>query len=184
MSAAMFSLGSPPPLPAEAGAAASMAIGQPAPAFTLSDLTGQMTNFSATQGRPILLNFWAAWCAPCREEMPLLQQAYDTHQRAGLTVLAISQDAADRADAARAYWTQAGWTFPSLLDPEGAVARQYQVLLLPSTVFINAEGIVTAVHRGPMNAAQLQQHLATVAPPRGQSKGAARSYDFPIKESG
>ena len=144
-----------------------MAIGQPAPSFTLSDLTGQTTRVDAAQGRPILLNFWATWCAPCREEMPLLQQVYDTHQRLGLNVVAISQDPADRAAAARAYWTQAGWTFPSLLDPEGAVAKQYQVLFLPSTVFINAEGVVTAIHRGPMNAAQLQQHLATVMAPRG-----------------
>jgi peroxiredoxin len=163
MSAAMFSFSSPP-LPAEAGVAVTMAIGQMAPAFTLSVLMGRATSFNTAQGRPTILNFWATWCAPCLEEMPLLQQAHDTHQRAGLTVLAISQDAADRDDDARAYWTRAGWTFSSLLDPEGEVAKQYQVLFLPSTVFINAKGVVTAIHRGPMNAAQLRQHLATVAP--------------------
>jgi thiol-disulfide isomerase/thioredoxin len=115
----------------------------------------------------VIINFWATWCTPCREEMPLLQQAHDTYQRTGLRVLGISQDTADRAAAARTYWTQAGWTFSSVLDPAVVVAWQYQVLFLPSTIFINAQGVVTAIHRGPINAIQLQQYLATIMAPLG-----------------
>lgn len=172
--ACMLSLGSPRLLLAGVEAAqvasspeAPIAVGRPAPAFTLFDLAGQTRTFNANQGRPLILNFWATWCAPCREEMPFLQQAHDTHQRAGLIVLAISQDTADRAAVARTYWAQSGWTFSSSLDPDGAVAQQYQVLLLPSTVFINAQGVVTAMHRGPINATQLEQYLATIMAPPG-----------------
>jgi thiol-disulfide isomerase/thioredoxin len=145
---------------------APIAIGQLASEFTLFDLTGQTRTFKVDQGRPAILNFWATWCAPCREEMPILQQAHDTYQRAGLIVLAISQDPMDRAAAARTYWTQSKWTFSSLLDPDGVVARQYQVMLLPSTVFINAHGLVTAIHRGPLNATQLKQYLANIIAPQ------------------
>jgi cytochrome c biogenesis protein CcmG, thiol:disulfide interchange protein DsbE len=164
----------PPSLLAEVAAAqvasrpaGPIAAGRPAPGFTLSDLAGQTVTLSAYRGRPLIVNFWATWCVPCREEMPLLQRVYHTHQRSGLSVLAISQDTADRATAARTYWRQAGWTFSSLLDPDGVVARQYQVLFLPSTIFINAQGVVTAVHRGPVNATQLKQYLAHIVAPLG-----------------
>jgi peroxiredoxin len=145
----------------------SIAVGQPASGFTLPDLTGQTRTVNVDRGRPLILNFWATWCAPCREEMPFLQQVHDTHQRAGLIVLGIGQDSADRAAAAHTYWTQSGWTFSSLLDPDGVVARQYQVLFLPSTVFINAQGLVTAIHRGPLSATQLKQYLARIMAPQG-----------------
>jgi cytochrome c biogenesis protein CcmG/thiol:disulfide interchange protein DsbE len=152
---------------AASGPYGPIAAGRPAPGFTLSDLAGQSRAFQAAQGHPVILHFWATWCAPCREEMPLLQQAYDTHRRAGLIVLAISQDTADRAAGARTYWRQAGWTFTSLLDLDGVVARQYQVLFLPSTIFINAQGVVTAIHRGPLSATQLKQYLVHLMAPLG-----------------
>jgi thiol-disulfide isomerase/thioredoxin len=126
-----------------------------------------MMTLGVHQGRPVILNFWATWCVPCRDEMPLLQQAHETHRHEGLTVLAISQDTAERVSAAHTYWTQAGWTFPTLLDPGGLVARQYRVLFLPSTFFINAKGVVTAIHRGPIRAPQLKQYLARLMAPLG-----------------
>jgi peroxiredoxin len=79
-----------------------------------------------------------------------------------LIVLGISQDTADRLAAVRTYWTQSGWNFPSLLDPDGAVARRYQVILLPSTIFINSQGVVTAIHRGPITTTQIEQYLAKI----------------------
>ena len=146
--------------PAAARSERPVAVGQPAPPLALSDLAGQIVTLNTYQGHPLIVNFWATWCAPCREEMPLLQQVHNAHQRAGLIVLGISQDSAERLTAVRTYWTQSGWSFPSLLDPDGAVARRYQVFLLPSTIFINAQGVVTAMHRGPINATQIEQYLA------------------------
>jgi peroxiredoxin len=145
----------------------SVEVGQPAPLLALSDLAGQTITLNAYQGRPLIVNFWATWCAPCRDEMPLLQQAYQAYQHAGLIVLGISQDPEDRRAAVRTYWTQSGWTFPSLLDPDGAVAGRYQVLLLPSTIFINAQGVITAMHRGPITAPQLKQYLAKTLASQG-----------------
>lgn len=139
-----------------------VAVGQPAPPLALPDLAGQIVTLNAYQGRPVIVNFWATWCAPCREEMPLLQQVHNAHQRAGLIVLGISQDTADRLASVRTYWTQSGWTFPSLLDPDGAVAQRYQVFLIPSTIFINAQGVVAAIHHGPINATQIEQYLAKI----------------------
>jgi peroxiredoxin len=91
--------------------------------------------------------------------MPLFQQAYERHRGAGLVILGISQDAPDRIQAVRDYWTQAGLTFPTLLDPDGTAAKQYQVFVLPSSIFLNAQGVVTAIHQGPLNATQLRQYL-------------------------
>jgi peroxiredoxin len=140
-------------------------VGHPAPPLALADLAGQLVTLNAYQGRPLILNFWATWCAPCREEMPILQQAHDAHRHAGLVLLGISQDSEDQIAAVRTYWRQSGWTFPCLLDPDGEAGRRYQVHLLPSTIFINAHGVVMALHRGPITAIQLKQHLAkTLAP--------------------
>jgi len=148
--------------PAAARSERPVAVGQPAPPLALPDLAGQIVTLNAYQGRPLIINFWATWCEPCREEMPLLQQAHNAHQRAGLGVLGISQDSEERLTAVRTYWTQSGWSFPSLLDPDGAVARRYQVFLLPSTIFINAQGVVAAIHLGPINATQIEQYLAKI----------------------
>jgi cytochrome c biogenesis protein CcmG/thiol:disulfide interchange protein DsbE len=148
--------------PAAARSERLVAVGEPAPPLALSDLAGQIVTLNAYQGRPLIVNFWATWCEPCREEMPLLQQVHNAHQRAGLIVLGISQDSEERLTAVRTYWTQSGWSFPSLLDPDGAVARRYQVFLLPSTIFINAQGVVAAMHHGPINATQIEQYLAKI----------------------
>jgi peroxiredoxin len=120
---------------------------------------------AAYQGRPVILNFWATWCNPCRQEMPLLQQAYETHQHMGLTVLGISQDESNRSQVVRTYWWRAGLTFPTLLDPDGTAAKRYQVVILPSTIFVDAQGQVTAIHRGPLNASQLEQYLDKIMAP-------------------
>ena len=137
----------------------TLTVGQTAPPLALPDSAGRWVTLAAYQGRPVVLNFWATWCEPCRDEMPLFQQAYDRHRGAGLAILGISQDAPDRMQAVRDYWTQAGLTFPTLLDPDSTAAKQYQVFVLPSTIFLNAQGVVTAIHQGPLNATQLRQYL-------------------------
>lgn len=141
-----------------------LALGQPAPAFVSHDPQGKTVALGDYQGRPVIVNFWATWCAPCREEMHALQAAYDVHQRDGLAVLAVSQDQADRVEAVRAYWIQMALTFVALLDPEGRVATHYSVFVLPSTVFIHPSGTVAAVHRGPLTQAQIERYLKTILP--------------------
>src|SRR5215510_4376208 len=110
-----------------------LAPGQPAPDFVAHDPDGTSIALRDYQGRPVIMNFWATWCAPCRQEMRALQTVYDKHKTTGLTVLAVSQDQQDKTEAVRTYWATLGLTFAPLLDPEGSIATQYNVNVMPST---------------------------------------------------
>lgn len=138
-----------------------------APYFVAPDLAGTAVNLVEYQGRPIILNFWATWCAPCRQEMPVLQELYTARQDTGLIILAINEDDHGNADAIRAYMNQAGLTFRALLDPQGKVATLYNVVVLPSTVFINTTGKIIATHIGPLSRPQMERYLAAMLPPPG-----------------
>jgi peroxiredoxin len=144
-----------------------LAIGQPAPNFTTHDAHDNVVALQEYHGRPVVLNFWATWCVPCRQELPVLQAAYETHRDRGLVILAISQDAAEQKAMVRAYVADLGITFPPLLDPEGGVAAYYNIFLLPSTIFINPAGTVVAVHLGLMTRPQIEQHLEAILPQQG-----------------
>jgi peroxiredoxin len=141
-----------------------LALGQPAPDFIAHDPDGLSIALHDYRGRPVIINFWATWCAPCRQEMRALQTVFDAHKAAGLAVLAVSQDQQDKVEAVRAYCITLGITFPPLLDPDGHVATSYNVFLLPSTVFIHPSGTVVAVHLGAMTPAQIEQYLRAILP--------------------
>ena len=141
--------------------------GQPAPAFSVPDPDGKTISLQDYQGRPVIINFWATWCGPCRQEMVVLQAVYEAHKAAGLAILAVSEDHQDRIETVRAYWAALGLTFLLLLDPEGSVAVLYSVLFLPSTVFVHPSGAVVAVHFGPMTQTQMEQHLKAILPQPG-----------------
>ena len=156
------------PVPTVPGKSRSpLASGQPAPAFVAHDPDGKTIALQDYQGRPVIINFWATWCVPCRQEMLALQAVYDTHKAAGLVVLAVSQDQQDKAETVRSYCATLGVTFPPLLDPDGGIATPYSVFLLPSTVFVHPSGMVAAVHLGPMTQAQIEQHLKALMPQPG-----------------
>ena len=141
--------------------------GQLAPAFRVPDPDGNTISLQDYQGRPVIINFWATWCGPCRQEMVVLQAAYEAHKAAGLTILAVSEDQQDRIETVRAYWAALGLTFLLLLDPDGSVAVLYGVLFLPSTVFVHPSGAVVAVHFGPLTQTQIEQHLKAILPQPG-----------------
>lgn len=143
---------------------ARLAPGQLAPDFVAHDPHGTSIALRDYQGRPVIINFWATWCAPCRQEMLALQTIYEAHRATGLTVLAVSQDHQDKAEAVRAYCATLGLTFPALLDPDGKVASHYSVVLLPSTVFVHPSGTVAAVHLGSMTLTQIEQYLRAIMP--------------------
>ena len=138
---------------------APLNIGDMAHAFTLSDLEGNEVALSDFQGRPVLINFWATWCAPCRLEMPEIQKAFETHQDAGLAVLALNYDE-QADDVGKFFYDELGLTFTPLLDEGAQVAEAYGAVGLPATFFIDPEGVVSNIHRGILTEAQIDAYLS------------------------
>ena len=116
---------------------------RPAPAFQLTNLSGNPVSLSDHQGKLVLLNFWATWCAPCVKEMPTLQHVADTLGPQGLSVLAISLDKLPQQDVAM-FAHGYHWKLPILLDPSGDTGERYGVRLMPSTYLIGPDGMILA----------------------------------------
>ncbi len=136
--------------------------GEPAPDFTITSPDGQPISLAQFKGRPVWINFWASWCAPCRAEFPEMDALYRQQSDTGLVLLAISFN--ERPEEVVGYVERARPAFTIAVDPKGAVAGQYRVLGLPTHVFIDAEGIVRDVRVGPMNQDLMRQKLTTILP--------------------
>lgn len=120
--------------------------GSTAPDFTLRALHGPNLRLKEQRGQVVLLNFWASWCGPCREEMPQLDRLYRKYQSAGFTLLGLSVD--DDPKAAGAMADKLGVVFPVLLDSDKQVSKTYDLSAMPSTVLIDRDGRVRYLHRG------------------------------------
>jgi peroxiredoxin len=132
--------------------------GYTAPDFELKDIEGQPVRLSDYQGQVVVINFWAIWCGYCRTEMPVLQAAYDRYQDSGFVVLAV--DIMDRKNSVIEYVREAGLTFPVLLDDRGEVSSQYQVRGLPTSFFVDRNGVIQETHIGPIDEAGMEDILA------------------------
>jgi len=132
-------------------------IGSPAPNFALKDLDGNMIYLEETHGKVVLLNFWATWCGPCRVEMPFFERTYAEFKDEDFVVLAVDFD--EPIEAVRAFQEELNLNFPILLDPGGEVQRTYRVLGYPTSVLIDREGLIHAIHVGIMSDAQLDDYL-------------------------
>ncbi len=126
--------------------AASGLPGKPAPDFALKSSTGENLRLSEYRGDVVMINFWATWCGPCRQEMPLLDQLYSRYQRVGFNLLAVNID--DDSNRAMDMVQELGVSFPVLFDSRKEVSRLYDVDAMPVTVLIDREGIVRFVHQG------------------------------------
>lgn len=130
-----------------------------APDFALETLDGQTVTLSDLQGQAVLVNFWASWCLPCREEMPAIQQVYEQYHDQGFVVLAVNLQEQDAQVAAFA--DQLGLTFPILMDRDGSVFDRYQVSALPSTFFVDQAGVIQDVAvGGPLSRAFIESQVA------------------------
>ena len=139
--------------------ASPLVVGDMAYDFTLADLDGETWTLSDLRGQPVIINFWATWCGPCRIEMPELQAAYDQYQDQGLVILALDQ--AESPDVVSAFfYDEMNLTFTPLLDSEMQISQLYGAVNFPTTFFLNGAGEVTAVHRGPMVESQIEGYLA------------------------
>jgi peroxiredoxin len=143
-------------------AANTLLAGDQAVEFTMLNLDGDEVSLGDYSGQPVVLNFWATWCAPCRIEMPELQNAFETYQDQDLVILAIN--AQEEAPQVRAFFEDLGLTFTPLLDSDGNVGRSYGAFGLPSTYFVDRSGEISAVHRGILTEAQIEAYLAQILP--------------------
>jgi thiol-disulfide isomerase/thioredoxin len=117
-----------------------------APTFTLPSRAGDNVSLEQLKGKVVMLNFWASWCGPCRTEMPLLEQMHKRYSSLGFTLIGVNVEA-NTADAER-WLKDTPVSFPVLFDRESKVSAMYDVKAMPSTVFIDRQGNVRALHRG------------------------------------
>jgi cytochrome c biogenesis protein CcmG, thiol:disulfide interchange protein DsbE len=138
--------------------------GRPAAGFNLSRLEGGQLELAELRGRPVVINFWATWCAPCRTEMPLLISAWRDNRRLGLEIVAVNLTDQERRKDVLRFVQQMGVPFPVVLDEHGRVRERYGLVSLPTTVFVDSVGIVQTLHSGPLSGADLAKGLATILP--------------------
>lgn len=117
-----------------------------APTFTLPSRSGDNVSLTQLKGKVVMLNFWASWCGPCRQEMPLLDQMHKRYSALGFTLVGVNVD--QNSKDAEDWLSKTPVSFPVLFDRESKVSKLYDVSAMPSTVFIDRQGNVRYLHRG------------------------------------
>ncbi|HEX9346826.1 MAG TPA: TlpA disulfide reductase family protein [Gemmatimonadales bacterium] len=135
-----------------------------APDFALETLAGDTVTLSHLRGHPVVLNFWATWCKPCRGEMSDIIAAYDANHAARLEVLAINLTDQERMRDVRSFVRELQLPFPVLLDHKGKVRKSYGLRGVPTSVFIDTLGVVRLVNIGPITRENVQRGLAEILP--------------------
>jgi thiol-disulfide isomerase/thioredoxin len=135
-------------------------VGEVAPDFSLATLSGEPLRLSALKGKPVLVNFWATWCPPCRAEMPDLDEVARANAAGGLQVVAVNLK--EEPDAVGAYLRTIGVGLAAVLDRDGNVFRQYRISGLPTTVAIDRDGIVREIHVGPLTRKGIEGRVARI----------------------
>ncbi|MBI2830955.1 MAG: TlpA family protein disulfide reductase [Chloroflexi bacterium] len=134
-----------------------------APDFQLQDLAGKTVFLSELRGKPVVINFWASWCGPCREEMPYIQQVHEKWANKGLVILAINIQ--ENPAVASKFMADYKLTFTALLDTKGEVAATYKVRGIPATFFIDKDGIIRGQRVGAFSSVkQIEDSLARIMP--------------------
>lgn len=147
------------------GSAPAPAVGKSAPDFQLASLDGQTMALSDFRGRPVLINFWASWCGPCRYEMPFLQRLHEDKEWAdkGLVILAI--DIGEDPETVREFVANYRLSFTVLLDTEQEVALAYNVRGIPTTFLIDEDGIIRDIKMGAFaSKAEIEGRLSKIIP--------------------
>ena len=126
--------------------AGAAAVKGPAPNFTLKSMNGKNLKLSEMTGNVVLINFWASWCGPCREEMPLLNALHKKYAPLGFTVWGVNVE--EQLDGARGFLGNVPVDFPILLDNENKVSKQYKVVAMPTTVVVDRDGNMRYLHEG------------------------------------
>jgi DsbE subfamily thiol:disulfide oxidoreductase len=132
-----------------------------APVASLERLEGGETTLDAWRGKAVILNFWATWCWPCRQEMPALQALQDGNE----DVVVVGVNFEESAEKAQGFVEELGLSFPIVLDPDGTFGAELDVVGLPTTFFIDAEGRIVGSHVGQLDEAELQEAMEMLRAP-------------------
>ena len=117
-----------------------------APDFTLKSHSGDNLRLSELRGEVVMINFWASWCGPCRQEMPLLEQLYTEYQPLGFTILGVNVE--EDSSKAKSLLEEIPVSFPVLFDTQSQVSKLYDVVAMPSTILVDRDGNVRYLHHG------------------------------------
>ena len=134
--------------------------GSLAPDFQLQNLDGQAVSLNDLRGKPVMVNFWATWCGPCRDEMPLIQEIFEDKEWSdkGLVILAV--DIGESLSTVKEFVESYGLSFQVLLDSEQGVAKNYNIRGIPATFFIDKDGIIQDMQIGAFTSkAEIEQRL-------------------------
>lgn len=138
-------------------------VGSQAPEIALKDLKDETVRLSDFRGKPVLVNFWATWCAPCRIEMPIMEKKYRAYKNSkNLVILAVDVKDDSGVDAVRNFLGELSLTFPVLLDSDGHAGTAYNVLGLPTSFFIDRRGVIRASRVGSMSETYMDEQLQKI----------------------
>jgi peroxiredoxin len=144
-------------------------VGRAGPDFLLERPGGGTLRLSDLQGRPVLLNFWASWCFPCRAEIPELVAAYERYKARGLVIVGVNLQEAD--DIVLDFADEFGMTFPIVIDRDGELGDSWRlggpIRGIPTTYFIDATGVIRDQYYGPLTKDALAERLAKILPEAG-----------------
>ena len=136
-------------------------LGQVAPTFALKTLDGGTLSSAQLRGRPLVLNFWASWCVPCRDEAPLLREVSEKQGAGGLNVVGVLFQDPD-LKRMRSFIADYGLAYPNLLDSDLKTSINYGITGVPETFFIGADGVIKSVDRGGLTRERLSAGLKTI----------------------
>lgn len=136
--------------------------GDQAPDFTLTTLDGKEMSLSDLRGKAVMVNFWGTWCKPCRTEMPAMQEVYEKYQAQGFEIVAVN--IAETEVAAASFAKQYKLTFPIWMDHDREVVRMYGIGPIPSSIFIDSNGVITNRIEGALDVGQLELYINPILP--------------------
>ncbi|AMW98187.1 peroxiredoxin family protein [Rummeliibacillus stabekisii] len=136
-------------------------IGQYAPDFTLKTLEGKKVKLSDYRGKKVILNFWATWCPPCKEEIPHMEKYYKSlNKKDNVEILAVNLTSSDKSkEYIKEFAESYDITYPILLDKEGEQQKQYEIVTIPTTFFINESGQIKQKAVGPMDKGMMENTM-------------------------
>jgi len=142
---------------------ATATVGQVAPDFTLQNLEGQSVSLSDFRGKPILLNFWATWCGPCRFEMPFLQEIYDERSERGFVLLTVN--IAESPAKVTGFMTELDLSLPVLLDARSEISKVYGITAIPTSFLIDKDGVIQKRIIGAFSSTtEIESELSEIVP--------------------